>query len=121
MEKIKEKLEAKWNDAKQEAHKAAVKAGTVCAKAVKFAKENPMVTVAFLGAVTKGVTTTSRFIRDKREQDAYDRRYYDKRTGRYEWTRYKPSRKQATLINERHLNGECYREIFEDMGILGHR
>ena len=87
-------------------------------KAVDFGKEHPEVAVAAAGLVATGIRSTSRMIISEREKAKYDRSFYDKRTGRREWARKKPTRTQLTIINERHLAGESYREILDDMNLL---
>ena len=85
---------------------------------LELAKEHPEVAVAAAGLVATGIRSTSRMIISEREKAKYDRSFYDKRTGRREWAKRKPTRTQLTIINERHLAGESYREILDDMNLL---
>ena len=94
------------------------KAKETAIKTVDFAREHPEVALAAAGVVVKGVHSTSRIIASNREKAKYERSFYDKRTGRREWAKRKPSRTQLTIINERHLAGESYREILDDMNLL---
>lgn len=109
MWKLKVKIKAK--EAKEKLSEAAH-------KAVDFVKEHPETAVAAAGLIGTGLRTTTKMLSEKREKERYERSFYDKRTGRREWARKKPTRTQLTIINERHLAGESYRTILDDMGLL---
>lgn len=75
-----------------------------------------VIPLATLGVA--GMRTVGKIQRDAREDKLHERRFYDPRKGRYVESRRKLNTKEELELERRYNQGESYRSILYDMGLL---
>lgn len=107
MEKLKGKLRIAWQVIKEQFQKLMI-----------FVKENPLLAVAMM-ALAKSVMSNYNRLMDRRsEQRRRDCGFYDDSLRRWSYSKRKPTKWQAEVIELRRRQGESYRSILDDMGLL---
>lgn len=78
-------------------------------------KELAIILLTSIAGIAKHVT---KIIAYKKEDEWRNRRFYDRRTDRWSYARKKLSKRQERIIERRYQEGETYRSILDDMGLL---
>ena len=91
---------------------------TFLAKAVAWIVENKLLAIAIFSTVTKAAKYGSRIYSAKKEDEWRNRRFYDRRTDRWSYAKRKLTKRQEAIIERRYQDGETYRSILDDMGLL---
>ena len=108
-EELKRKL--KVEEAKRKAKETAL-------KAAYWAADNKEVVIGAGTLLLGGARLGYKQHKQNREDRIRERRFYDPRKGRYSEARRNLSKKELTQIERRYDNGESYRSILDDMGLL---
>lgn len=91
---------------------------TFLAKVLAWIVENKLLAIAIFSAATKAAKFGSKVYSAKKEDEWRNRRFYDRRTDRWSYARKKLSKRQEAIIERRYQDGETYRSILDDMGLL---
>ena len=78
-------------------------------------KELAILLLTTLAGIVKHVT---KIIAYKKEDEWRNRRFYDRRTDRWSYARKKLTKRQERIVERRYQEGETYRSILDDMGLL---
>ena len=91
----------------------------VADEAIKYYEQHKT-TFNKLGALLIGSGVYTKFIlgNNRNTRDDRDRRFWDARMGRYVYSRRVPTNYEMQEIEARYRNGESYREILMNMGLL---
>ena len=106
-DKVKAQLKILWGVIKEQANQL-----------LTFVKENPLVSVAIMGLIKSVLSNSNRFLDRYHEQRRRDCGFYDDSLRRWCYSKRRPSKYQADEIEWRRKQGESYRSILEDMGLL---
>ena len=109
--KLKEKVTKWWTNLWD-------KFTTYLAKVLAWIVENKMLAIMIFTTVTKTVKYGAKIYSTKKEDEWRNRRFYDRRTDRWSYARKKLSKRQEAIIERRYQDGETYRSILDDMGLL---
>lgn len=88
------------------------------AKAAVWCVQNWQVVLALLSAAGGVLKFALKVRKNKADEEYKNRRFYDRRTDRWCYANRHLSRKQQDMIERRYLDGETYRSILSDMGLL---
>lgn len=108
-EELKTKL--KIEEAKRKAKETAL-------KAAYWAADNKELVIGAGTLLLGGARLAYKQHAQNREDRIRERRFYDPRKGRYSEARRNLSKKELNQIEKRYDNGESYRSILDDMGLL---
>lgn len=109
--KLKEKVTKWWTNLWD-------KFTTFLAKVMAWIAENKLLAFAIFSAVTKTVKYGVKAYSIKKEDEWRNRRFYDRRTDRWSYARKNITKRQEAIIERRYQDGETYRSILDDMGLL---
>ena len=115
---MKDKLNRAWIEIKKKAYEALAMIKRAFFAVVNFMKENPLVAVALIGLAKSLLTNSSRLISQYHDRERHDRGFFDRRKGKWSYAKKTPNRYQLEEIEWRYNNGESYRSILDDLGIL---
>lgn len=91
---------------------------TFLAKAAAWIVQNKLLAIAIFSTVTKVAKYGGKIYSAKKEDEWRNRRFYDRRTDRWSYAKRKLTKRQEAIIERRYQDGETYRSILDDMGLL---
>lgn len=91
---------------------------TAMAKFLAWVVKNRTLAIFLFSSILTLVKNGCKIYRIKKEEEWRYRRFYDRRTDRWSYARRRPNKRQEEIIERRYRDGETYRSILDDMGLL---
>lgn len=88
------------------------------AKFVAWVYRNWDLALILIAATVGIIREALKYRRVKMEDEFRNRRFYDRKTDRWCYANRHLTKRQEDIIETRHLDGETYRSILDDMGLL---